>query len=118
MPVAACFSGPGSSPECYILVPLGCSCCFFRFFVLLAPFWSSVAYPLLTSGSLMLAAADNPREPLVSVSWILARNPVYACDATLCSFNAKRNGALASAGHIFAARVKDLWRRTPPGQLR
>jgi hypothetical protein len=38
-------------------------------------------------------------------------------DATLYAFNAKRFGAPASAGHIFAARVKDLWRRTPPGQL-
>ncbi len=38
-------------------------------------------------------------------------------DATLFAFNSKKNGATASAGHVFAARVRDMRRRTPPRLL-
>ena len=38
-------------------------------------------------------------------------------DAVLFAFNSKRNGATATAGHVFAARVRDIRRRTPTSQL-
>jgi hypothetical protein len=38
-------------------------------------------------------------------------------DATLFAFTAKRNGAYASAGHVFAARIKDVRLRYPASNL-
>jgi hypothetical protein len=61
-----------------------------------------------------------PLVPLFGLLALPAQRSAAALyiDATLHAFNAKRHGELASAGHLFAARVKDLWRRTPVSQMR
>ncbi len=64
--------------------------------------------------------APAPLFPLFALMASPAQRSAIALyiDATLFTFNAKRNGAYASAGHVFAARVKDIRRRTPASQLR
>ncbi len=63
--------------------------------------------------------APTPLFPLFALLASPAQRSATApyIDATLYAFNSKRNGAIASAGHIFVARVKDIRRRTPVSQI-
>jgi hypothetical protein len=67
---------------------------------------------------LSLDASTLAAKPLLSLVTLLAspaQRSVAALyfDAALFAFNAKKNGAAASAGHVFAARIRDMRRRTP-----
>jgi hypothetical protein len=104
-PVGACLFGCDAPADDRLLHYL---CC---------PAVARPALRLLSLDSRPLA--PSPLFPLFAMLASPATRSATALyiDATLFAFNSLRNGAPASAGHIFAARVKDIRRRTPASRL-
>jgi exonuclease III len=104
-PLSACMFGCGAPADDRLLHYL---CC---------PAVARQALRLLRLDSSLLAPS-----PLYALFALLATPDKRSAaalyiDATLFAFNAKRNGAVASAGHVFAARINDIRRRYPTSQL-
>ncbi len=81
--------------------------------------------PAIAAPALRLLSLDASTlvpTPLLSLFALLADPAQRSAaalyvDAALFAFNSKKNGASATAGHVFAARVRDMRRRTPPRLL-